>query len=173
MSETEQFIQICNLTTKVLELPKDCLSLQLRDRPIALGREIAGYIGLKEGIKRNIVAKVLKKHRTATYHYERNHADWFKWYKPYRNAYIKVMRAFRNIEDNKKQFIDKKHLKYFIQDELGLKNSKKPEVLVTINSGNLNYLLLSDCFNFSKQMEILKNALKDYKHKITYETYER
>ena len=66
----------------------------------------------------------------------------------------------------------KKHLKFFIEDELGLKNSKNPEVLVTIKSGDLNYLLLSDCFNFSNQMEILKNALKDYKHKLTYETHE-
>ena len=82
------------------------------------------------------------------------------------------MKAFKNIEDNKKQFVDKKHLKFFIEDELGLKNSKNPEVLVTIKSGDLNYLLLSDCFNFSNQMEILKNALKDYKHKLTYETYE-
>ena len=82
------------------------------------------------------------------------------------------MKAFKNIEDNKKQFVDKKHLKFFIEDELGLKNRKNPEVLVTINSGDLNYLLLSDCFNFSNQMEILKNALKDYKHKLTYETHE-
>ena len=83
------------------------------------------------------------------------------------------MKAYQNIEDNKKQFIDKNHLKFFIKDKLGLKNSKKPEVLVTINSGNLNYLLLSDCFRFSKDLKILKKALKEYKHKITYETYER
>ena len=172
MSDREQFIEICNLTTSTLDLPKDSLSLKLRDRPIALAREIAGVIGLKQGIDRKIVAKVLNRNRTATYHYQRNHSDWFKWYKPYRDAYIKVMKAFKNIEDNKKQFVDKKHLKFFIEDELGLKNSKNPEVLVTINSGDLNYLLLSDCFNFSNQMEILKNALKDYKHKLTYETHE-
>ena len=73
MSETEQFIHICDLTTKVLKLPKDSLSLQLRDRPIALGREIAGVIALKNGIHTNVVSKILKKHRTPTYHYERNH----------------------------------------------------------------------------------------------------
>ena len=82
------------------------------------------------------------------------------------------MKAFKNIEDNKKQFIDKKHLKFFIEDELGLKNSKNPEVLVTIKSGDLSYLLLSDCFNFSDQIKILKNALKNYKYKISYESYE-
>tara|TARA_Y100001973_G_C5175594_1_gene321708 strand:- start:4 stop:525 length:522 start_codon:yes stop_codon:yes gene_type:complete len=173
MSETEQFIHICDLTTKILKLPKDSLSLQLRDRPIALGREIAGVIGLKNGIHRKVVSKILKKHRTATYHYERNHNRWFTYYAPYRNGYLKVMKAYQNIEDNKKQFIDKNHLKFFIKDKLGLKNSKKPEVLVTINSGNLNYLLLSDCFRFSKDLKILKKALKEYKHKITYETYER
>ena len=69
MSDREQFIEICNLTTSVLDLPKDSLSLKLRDRPIALAREIAGVIGLKQGIDRKIVAKVLNKHRTATYHY--------------------------------------------------------------------------------------------------------
>ena len=171
MSEKEEFINICNITTNILDLPKDSLSLKNRDRPIVLGREVAGVIGLKQGIHRTVIAKVLNRNRTAIYHYERNHETWFSYYSPYRQAYLKVLKVYKAIEDKRKQFIDRLHLRHFIK-ELGLSNSQHPDVNITIKSGEISYDIFSDCFNFSNDMEILKDALNGYKCKINYKPYE-
>ena len=152
MSEKEEFMSICDLTTSLLNLPTDSLYLKKRDRPIALGREVAGVIGLKLGIHRTIIAEVLNKHRTATYHYERNHKRWFNRYKPYRDAYIKVMKLYKNIEEDKKQFIDRNHLVFFIKNKLKLKNCEKHDVVITIRSGQFYYKLKSDYFRYNKDI---------------------
>jgi len=114
MTPKDNFKHICNLTTNIMGLRKGSLSYRSRKQEIQLARNIAGVIGIREGIKREVIAKHLKRHRTLIYHYEKQHKDWFgtKSYPYYAKAYTKVFSAYQEIEDSRKQFTDKFHLRY-------------------------------------------------------------
>lgn len=169
--DREDFMHICDITTKLLDLPRNSISMKLRDRPLVLARQIAGNVGLEHGIHKNIIARILNKDRTSIMYYERKHKVWFEYYAPYRNNYLKVLETYRKTNDEKKQFIDRLHLKHFVKN-LGLKNSNDPDVVIIINSGDVQYKLLSDCFRFSDDMKTLHNALNKYKYKINFKSYE-
>ena len=173
MTAKENFKHICNLTTSVMGLRKGSLSYKSRKQEIHLARTIAGVIGIKEGIKREIIAKHLNRHRTAIYHYEKSHKQWFsnRSYPSYAKAYTKVFSAYQTIEDSRKQFIDKFHLRNFVK-ELHLINCEKKDIVFTITSGSISYQLFSDAHNFSSYYDTLKLALSGYKAILTYKEFE-
>ena len=173
MTPKENFKHICNLTTSVMGLRKGSLSYKSRKQELHLARTIAGVIGMKEGIKREVIAKQLNRHRTAIYHYEKSHKNWFsnRSYPSYAKAYTKVFCAYREIEDSRKQFIDKFHLRNFVI-ELGLKNCEKRDIVFSITSGSVSYQLFSDAHNFSNYYDTLKLALSGYKAILNYKEFE-
>lgn len=173
MTPKEEFKNICNLTTNILGLRKGSLSFKSRKQELHLGRTIVGVIGLKEGIRRELIAKELNRHRTAIYHYEKQHKNWFssKSYPSYAKAYTKVFSAYQEIEDCRKQFVDKFHLRHFV-NELELKNCEKKDIIFTIKSGAVSYQLFSDAHNFSNYYDTLISALGGYKATLNYKEYE-
>jgi hypothetical protein len=172
MTAKDNFIHICNLTTSVMGLRKGSLAYKSRKQELHLARTIAGIIGIKEGIKREIIAKQLNRHRTAIYHYEKQHKDWFsnKSYPNYAKAYTKVFSVYQEIEDSRKQFIDRFHLRNFVK-ELGLANCEKKNIVFTITSGSVSYQLFSDAHNFSNYYDTLNLALSGYKAILNYKEY--
>ena len=173
MTAKENFKHICNLTTNIMGLRKGSLSYKSRKQELQLARTIAGVIGIREGIKREVIAKHLKRHRTLIYHYEKQHKDWFgtKSYPYYAKAYTKVFSAYQEIEDSRKQFTDKFHLRNFVR-ELNLRNCEKKDIVFTITSGSVSYQVFSDAHNFSNYYDTLKLALSGYKAILNYKEYE-
>ena len=171
MTPKEDFKQICDLTTNLLGLRKGSLAFKSRKQELQIARMIAGVIGRKEGIKREVIAKELNRHRTLLYHYEAMHKGNFKTFPPYAKAYTKVLSAYEEIEDCRKQFTDKFHLRHFVK-ELGLVNCEKKDIVFTIKSGRVSYEVFSDAHHFSKYYDILKSALGGYKASLNYKEYE-
>ena len=65
------FKALCSFATGLMGLPKNSLATNTRKRNIQAVRSIAGFIGLtEENIPRHIVAKVLNRDRSITYHYQ-------------------------------------------------------------------------------------------------------
>lgn len=173
MTSRDNFIHICNLTANVLGLQKGSLINKSRKKELQRARMIAGVIGRKEGIKHSIIAKELNRDRTLIYHYEKKHKHWFsnRSYPDYAKEYTKVFSAYEEIEDSRKQFIDRFHLRHFVK-ELGLKSGEKKDVLFTIESGDIRYQFFSDAHNFSKYYDTLTLALGGYKATLHYREYE-
>ena len=116
MTEELNFKAICSLTTNVMGLPEGSLSFNNRTRNIQAARSVAGYIGLKEeNIDRKIIAKILKRDRTATYHYENTHHKNFKHCIVYRNTFTKVYKKYKDISSElfSPKYLRPRENKYF------------------------------------------------------------
>ena len=162
MTEELNFKAICNLTTKVLEMPKGSLSLKSRKRPLQIARSVAAYIGLtEENIKRDIIAKVLKRDRTLTYHYENKHKPLYKSCEIYRNTFNKIYKAYKDVDDEKDIFIKGNHIKQHLLKN-GIKESVKPDVLIEVKSGEAKCVVNTTYFKFSEELEKIKNAMINY-----------
>ncbi len=173
MTPKEDFKQICDLTTSLLGFPKGKLSSKSRSQALQRARNIASVIGRKEGIKREIIAKGIKRDRTAIYHYEKQHKHWLnnKSYPSYAKSYTKVLAAYEEIEKSRKQFIDKFHLRHYVK-ELGLKNCEKKDIVFTIISGAVSVQLFSDAHNFSNYYDTLTTGFRGYRVNVNYCQYE-
>jgi hypothetical protein len=172
MNQINEFNELLTITSEISGIDKE--SLQSKDRSIefAIPRAVLAVVSIKDALlKKEVVAKGLNRHRTATYHYLKCHDEFFNYHAPYRNCYVKVLKAYKNIDENKKHFVDKKEFKKFIKS-LPIKNSKKPDIEIKVKANGFNYIFLSDCFNFTEDVLIIKKYLKGYKYNIDYNTYE-
>jgi hypothetical protein len=165
MTEKDNFIDICNLTTSVMQLPKGALGLRSRKTQYSIPRMVASVIGLKEeGIHKKIIAEVINRDRSLIYHYEKNHQGNIRW-KKYRDTFNKVYTAYQDLKASKKTFIDKFHLKEYLLTH-GVSQSPKAEVIIRITSGKATTIIPTSFFDFSNQLEIIKFILKDYAYKM-------
>tara|TARA_R110002020_G_scaffold137736_2_gene307206 strand:- start:293 stop:814 length:522 start_codon:yes stop_codon:yes gene_type:complete len=172
MKQTEEFNEILNITSRLLKVNKRELISKDRSMHLAIPRAVAAVVGMKDAmIKKDIVAKSINRHRTATYHYLKKHNDFFKWHAPYRNGYIKVLKEYKKIDENKKQFIDKHEFDIFIQ-KLKINNSIRPDIIIDLSSNDYKHTFLSDCFSFTEHMKKINKNLEGYKYNLTYKTYE-
>tara|TARA_R110000824_G_scaffold107747_2_gene254260 strand:+ start:1867 stop:2373 length:507 start_codon:yes stop_codon:yes gene_type:complete len=163
MTEKDNFIQICNLTTNLVGLDKGSLALKSRKQNLQIPRMVASMIGrLEESIPHTIIAEVLNRHRTLIYHYERMHKGNYVWAK-YREVFNKVYMAYKKIENGKKVFIDKYRMKEFLLRN-GVTQSAKNEVNIMIKSGNVGVVIITSYMDFSNQLENIKFALSEYKY---------
>tara|TARA_R110002167_G_scaffold90498_1_gene243866 strand:+ start:28 stop:546 length:519 start_codon:yes stop_codon:yes gene_type:complete len=169
MIEEFNFKSICDITTRVMKLPKDCLSLKTRERPLQAARSVAGYIGrTEEDIPPKIIAKVLNKNRTLIYHFEHGHKKNYANCEIYRNTFNKVYKAYKNIVGDKDIFLDNDFMKSYLLKN-GVKESKTPkhsEVLLEVKSGQVKCKIKTSYFDFSNQLEIIKLALRNYHYTI-------
>jgi len=166
MIEEFNFKNICDITTKVMKLPKDSLSSKSRERLLQSARSVAGYIGLtEEDTPRNIVAKVLCRNRTATYHYERSHNKNYAKCEIYRNTFNKVYKAYKSIDGDKDIFLDGNFMKRFLIQN-GAIEVDNPDVFIEIKSGQVNCKINTSYFEFHNQLEIIKLALKNYHYVV-------
>jgi len=147
-------------------LPDGSLSLKSRKRRLQASRSIAAYIGLtEEDIKRSVIAKVLKRDRTATYHYQNKHKKNFKDCAVYRSCFEKIYKAYKDLEGDKNFFSDKHLLKdHLLQN--GVTENLKPDVYLEVKSGQVKCKIKTTYFDFSNQLENVKRAMTKYHHTV-------
>lgn len=162
MTEELNFKAICNLTTEVMGLPKGSLSDKSRKRQLQSSRSIAAYIGLtEENISRYVIAEVLDRDRSLTYHYVKAHKKNFKKCKIYRNAFTKVYKKYLDVDGEKEIFVSGRHMKnYLLQNKVN--ESRKSDVKLEVKSGNAKCVIHTTYFDFSNQIENIKLALENY-----------
>jgi len=162
MTEEINFKALCDLAVNVCDVPKEDLLSKTRKRKIQSVRAALSYIAIsEEDMDRNMVAKILKRDRTATYHYERNHKKYYKSCDVYRNIFTKIYKAYKDINGSKDVFIDKDYMKSFLLKN-GVKETIKPDVLLEVKSGEVKCIIKTSYFDFSNQLEIINLALKNY-----------
>jgi uncharacterized protein YdbL (DUF1318 family) len=166
MIEEMNFKAICTLTTRIMGLPEGSLALKSRKRQLQVARSIAGYIGMtEEDIHRNIIAKVLNRNRAVTYHYENKHKKNFKHCIIYRNTFEKIFKAYKEIDDAKKIFLDKDLMKrHLLQNKV--KQTLNSDVLLEVTSGIVKCNIETSYFEFSNQLENIKLAMENYHYTI-------
>ena len=166
MVEEFNFKSICDITTRVMKLPKNSLSLKSRKRPLQAARSVAGYIGrTEENISPKIIAKVLDKNRTLIYHFEHGHKKNYANCEIYRNTFNKVYKAYKNIQGDKDIFLDGDYMKSYLLKN-GVTEVKKPDVFLEVKSGQVKCKINTSYFDFSNQLEIIKFVLKNYHYTI-------
>jgi hypothetical protein len=172
MKAKEEINYIIDVTCEAFNVNKAELLTKSRKMELAIPRIISAVVGIKEAnIKKDTVAEALKRDRTGMYYYLKMHKDYFATHKPYMRGYMKVLKAYKKIDEDCKEFIYKREFNLFIK-KMKFKNAKKPDIVITVTCGKYSNSFYSDCFNFTEDIEIIKLAFKDYKHKINYNSYE-
>ncbi len=166
MTEELNFKAICNLTTRVLDIPKGALALRSRKRPLQIARSVAAYIGrTEEDIHRAIIGKVLNRDRTLVYHYESRHKQIYRSCGKYRDTFNKVYKAYKDIDNEKEIFIRGDHMKRHLLKS-GVTETKNPDVLIEVKSGEAKCTINTSYFKFSEQLEIIKLAMTNYHYTV-------
>ena len=162
MTEELNFKAICSLTTRVMGLEEGSLAYKNRTRKLQASRSIAGYIGItEEGISKNVIAKILNRNRTATYHYVRFHKKNFQRCKIYRDCFTKIYKEYKNIDGEKDIFVNKRQMKnYLLQNRVI--ESENSDVILQVKSGEVVCNINTTYFDFSNQIENIKLALTNY-----------
>ena len=166
MTEELNFKSICSLATRIMGIPDGSLSEKSRERHLQVTRSIAGYIALtEEEINRNVIARVLKRNRTATYHYQNKHKKNFKHCIIYRTAFEKIYKAYKDIDGAKNVFVDSDFMKSHLLQN-GVAEVLNPDVLLEVKSGEVKCIIKTSYFEFSNQLEIIKFVLENYHYTI-------
>tara|TARA_R110002012_G_scaffold218422_2_gene389740 strand:- start:5658 stop:6173 length:516 start_codon:yes stop_codon:yes gene_type:complete len=168
MKQKSNFKSICNLTEKVLNIPKGQLKNKSRKRPLQIGRQVAAMIGRnEEGIHQRIIGDILNRDRSLIYYYEHKHEDNYKYFLLYRDAYNKVYKAYKDIEGTKEFFIKGSHIKsYLLKNGIKEAPDGKEDVLLNIKSRDAKTVIKTTYLDFSNQLKIIKLALKNYHYSI-------
>mgnify|MGYP003153486268 CR=1 FL=1 len=162
MTEEYNFKILCDLTTRVLGLPDGSLALKSKKKPLQTARAVAGYLGrTEENIHRSIIGKVLNRHRSLIYHYERTHKTNYAKCPIYRSTFNLIYKAYKDIGGTKSLFLDNDLMKHHLLKN-GVKEILSPEVLLEVKSGRAVCVIKTSYFDLSNQLENVKLALKDY-----------
>tara|TARA_Y100000401_G_scaffold32952_1_gene24355 strand:- start:8507 stop:9037 length:531 start_codon:yes stop_codon:yes gene_type:complete len=166
MTPQENFKQICDLTTSVVGLPQGSLAKKSRKIELQIPRMVACVIcKLEERTRDSIMAKVLNRDRVTVWYYMQQHKNNYGGWEEYRNTFNRVYKAYIDLYDNKKEFIDEHHLKeHLIRN--GVKENDKNEVGILVKSGKVETIIKTSYFDFSNQLERIKFVLQEYKFQI-------
>ena len=164
MNQESDFKNLCNLTTAVLGLRKGSLAFKSRRLELQQARMIASMIARTEyNTKRSIIAKVINRDRTLIYHYEKIHSSNYASFPKYREIFNKVHNAFTTIEDSKKTFKSIYKFRNHLRNN-NVIDSNKHQVIVKLTSGKVGVDVRLSYRDFSKQLELIKEALNTYKY---------
>ena len=162
MTEELNFKAICDIAVNVCDVSKESLFSKTRKRKVQAVRASVAYIArTEEEIDREVIAKVLNRNRTASYHYERNHKDLYSRCIVYRNIFTKIYKAYKDIDGAKEIFIDKHYMKSFLLKN-GVEEKLDPDVLLEVKSGQVKCIIKTSYFDFSNQLKNINLALKNY-----------
>ena len=166
MRQELSFKAICSIATKVLGIPKGSLAFKNRSKNIQSARASACYIALtEEKINRNIIAKVLKKDRTSTYHYQNSHKKRFKKCEIYRNTFTKIYQEYKNAIEDKDIFNSKTKLyNYLLNNKVT--ESKESDVLLEVKSGEVVCIIKTSYFDYLNQLKNISFALENHHYTI-------
>jgi hypothetical protein len=168
MTERYNFRSICDLTERVLQLPKGALKDKSRKRPLQIGRQVAAMIGrLEEDIHHKEIANCLDRNRSLIYHYEKTHEGNYMTWSLYKDSFNKVYKAYKDLEGEKNVFIMGSDIKNYLLLN-GVKEAPKfkDDVLLSVKSGNASCIIKTTYLDFSIQLENIRLALQDYHYTI-------
>ena len=162
MIQEENFKNLCDLTTSLMGLDKGALSYKSRVQKYQIPRTVAAVIGrMLDDTHQNVIAKVLNRDRTATYHYERSHDKNFQHCNVYRKTFEKVYKKYKDVDGEKDMFITGKYMKkYLLQNRVY--ESRNSDVKLLITSGQAKCTIYTTYFDYTNQLEFINIALKDY-----------
>tara|TARA_R110001606_G_scaffold196433_1_gene344019 strand:+ start:133 stop:669 length:537 start_codon:yes stop_codon:yes gene_type:complete len=172
MTQEDNFKNLCNLTTSVLGLRKGSLAYKSRKQELQVARMIASVIARSEyDTHQTVIAKVINRNRSLIYHYEKKHSQNYASFPKYRDIFNKVHNSFTIIEESKKIKEDSKKVFtsiYKLREHLRKNNvieSNKHQVTVRLVSGKIGLDVKLSYRDFTKQLELIKEALNGYKFK--------
>jgi len=166
MTAENNFKNICNLTTKVLGLPKNHLLVKNRKVEYMIPRAVACIIGrLENCTKHQTMSKVLGFNRASIYYYEKQHHKRFKYWPEYRRTFNKVYIEYKNLESDKKTFIRSASIYNYLINN-GIEESDRPDLSILIKSGNVSTEIKTCYFECSAQLKKIKFAMKEYKYEV-------
>jgi len=166
MTEENNFKAICGIATSILGMPQGTLSLKTRKRPIQVARAASAYIAMNEdNIHRSVIAKVLNRDRAVTYHYQSMHKKLYATCLVYRNTFLKIYKAYKDIDGAKEIFVDKDFMKSYLLKN-GVKEILNSDVLLEIKSGEVTCKIKTSYFDFSNQVENVKLAMQNYHYTV-------
>lgn len=163
MTDREKFESLCTLTTNLVGLQEGSLMDKTRKHSIQIPRMVASVIGRLEKIHPDIIADVIKRHRTSIIHYKKNHKHNYASFPYYREIFNKVYNSYSDLNSYKKVFLDSDSIRMFLVSN-GIVISKKPQVKIKIKSGNSSYTINTDYLEFSNNIKLIKSVLKDYNY---------
>ena len=166
MTQEDNFKNLCNLTTSLLGLRKGSLAYKSRRQELQVARSIASVIARKEyEIPHSTIAKVINRDRSLIYHYEKKHNVNYASFPKYRDIFNKIHNAFITIEESKKTF----NSIFKLRDHLRANNvidSNKHQTIVRIKCGKVGLDVKLSYRDFSKQLELIKEALNGYSYEL-------
>ena len=161
MTNREKFELICDLTTQTVGLQKGSLAYKTRKQEILVPRMVASVIGIMtKDIHVTTIADIIKKDRTSVLHYKNSHKSNYASFPYYRNIFNKVYDAFTESEKIKVVLESRKEICRCLIDA-GIKICATPQVKIKIKSGKSTYVLPTSYLDFSKNIDIIKQSLKE------------
>ena len=161
MTSREKFEAICDLTTHIVGLQRGSLAYKTRKQEILVPRMVASVIGIMtKDIRPTTIADIIKKDRTSVLHYMNSHKTNYASFPYYRNIFNKVYNAFNESEKIKVVLTSRKEICKCLIDA-GIKISANPQVKIKIKSGKAKYVLPTSYLDFSKNIDIIKNAFRE------------
>ena len=166
MTAEDNFKSLCRLTTEVMGLPKDSLSLKSRKQPLQIARAFTGYLGrTEENIHRSIIGKVLNRNRSLIYHYEYNHKNKYATSLVYRNTFNKIYKAYKDLNGTKDFFLDGDKMRGYLLKN-GVSMTYNGNVSLKVTSGHVSCIVKTSYIDFTNQLKNVKLALKNYHYTI-------
>jgi len=166
MNKEDNFKNLCDLTTSLVGLPKGSLALKSRKLEYQVPRMIAAMVSrIEDGTHRDVIAKVLDRHRTSINHYEVRHALNYASFPKYRDTFNLIYNAYSEIKDAKYTFKDMHHLKQYLRDN-DIFNSDKHQTTIRISCGKFGTDIKVSYREFYNKFELCKLALQNYKYEI-------
>lgn len=166
ITDEDEFLNICDITTKICGLNKMDLYNDSRKQNINLARIIACNIArFEKRIHYTTIAKVVNRTRSNIYHYEKKHKIYFATWPLYRNYFDAVYNAYHKkklYHISKRQFLH----------ELSKHDIPEVDVIqvrIFITSKYFNYTINSDYKSFTKTIELVKGIMYKFEHTINIE----
>ena len=166
MTDREKFESLCNLTTDIVGLQQGSLSFRTRKQEVLVPRMVASVVAiLTKDIHPEVIADIIKRDRTSVIHYRRTHKHNYASFPVYRKVFNKVYNAYVEIEKYKLVFNDRDDLARHLISS-GIKIAAKSQVKIKVSSGDVKYILHTNYLDFSNNIDIIKNSLKEYDYSI-------
>tara|TARA_R110000824_G_scaffold89988_1_gene220242 strand:- start:1562 stop:2098 length:537 start_codon:yes stop_codon:yes gene_type:complete len=163
---------LCNLATQICGIRKGSLSRKgvgYKSEKYSVPRSVVSIIALKElGIHYNTISRQMNRHRTSIYHYEKKHESDYMSYPLYRETYNRIMSAHTDLRKNKKKFNGPSEMIKHLSMK-GVKNSNDHGIKIHIKSEGFSVTVSSSFNDFSDNMRICNESLKDYNCKINFD----
>tara|TARA_R100000458_G_C8193371_1_gene186360 strand:- start:144 stop:662 length:519 start_codon:yes stop_codon:yes gene_type:complete len=157
---------LCNTATNVCNLQEGVLKNPTRLRKVHLPRMVVSNIcHFEKGIHYNTIAEVLKRHRCSIYHYKKHHEIYYSHWKDYRRLYNNIYDAYI---DNKKLDLKDVDIKDYLK-AANIYDRQDPKVFIDVKVKDASVRVKSTYKHFTKDVENIKRALKDYVHDIYIE----